>query len=75
VYSDPYFLNLHAMPRRPRLDLPNVTQHVVQRGNHRRPCFFTDVDYERHRSDLQKVYSDPCFCEAGGVEGDAGLSV
>ena len=32
------------MPRRPRLNLPGVPLHVVQRGNNRRPCFLTDSD-------------------------------
>ena len=43
------------MPRRPRIDLPHVTQHVVQRGNDRRPCFFTEADYERYRCDLREI--------------------
>lgn len=33
------------MPRRPRLDQPGLPQHVIQRGNNRGACFFTDVDY------------------------------
>jgi putative transposase len=32
------------MPRPPRLDLPGVTQHVIQRGNNRAQCFFGDAD-------------------------------
>jgi len=32
------------MPRPPRLDLPGVPQHVVQRGNNRTECFFGDTD-------------------------------
>jgi putative transposase len=32
------------MPRRRRLDLPNVPQHIVQRGNNRGACFFCDDD-------------------------------
>ena len=32
------------MPRPPRLDLPGVPQHVVQRGNNRAGCFFGDAD-------------------------------
>ena len=43
------------MPRRPRIDLPHITQHVVQRGNDRQPCFFTSSDYERYRSDLREI--------------------
>jgi putative transposase len=43
------------MPRQPRLDLAHVTQHVVQRGNDRQPCFFSEVDYERYRSELGEI--------------------
>ena len=32
------------MPRRRRLDLPGVPQHIVQRGNNRGACFFCDDD-------------------------------
>lgn len=35
------------MARRPRLDVPGVVQHVIQRGNDRQACFRTDAD--RHR--------------------------
>lgn len=30
------------MARHPRLDLPDVPQHIVQRGNNRGACFFDD---------------------------------
>ena len=33
------------MPRRPRLHLPGIPQHVIQRGNDRQPMFFSDDDY------------------------------
>lgn len=32
------------MPRRRRIDMPGIPQHVVQRGNNRGVCFFTDDD-------------------------------
>ena len=32
------------MPRAPRLELPGVPLHVVQRGNNRAACFFGEVD-------------------------------
>lgn len=32
------------MPRPPRLELPGVPQHVIQRGNNRAGCFFGDPD-------------------------------
>ena len=31
------------MARHPRLDLPGVPQHIVQRGNNRAACFFCDT--------------------------------
>lgn len=40
------------MARQLRLDLAGIAQHVVQRGNDRQPCFFTDADYGRYLSDL-----------------------
>lgn len=33
------------MPRKPRMYLAGVPCHVVQRGNNRAACFFTDADY------------------------------
>ncbi|MGA7296212.1 MAG: hypothetical protein WBW92_01710 [Rhodanobacteraceae bacterium] len=32
------------MARQPRLDLPGIPQHIVQRGNNRLPCFLDDID-------------------------------
>lgn len=32
------------MARQPRLNLPGIPQHIVQRGNNRLPCFLDDVD-------------------------------
>jgi putative transposase len=37
-----------AMARLPRIDLPGVPQHVVQRGNNRLPCFLDDGDRLRY---------------------------
>lgn len=34
-----------AMPRQPRLILPGVAVHAIQRGNNRIACFGTDGDY------------------------------
>lgn len=34
------------MPRKPRMYLPGVPAHVVQRGNNRDACFFQDEDYQ-----------------------------
>ena len=33
------------MPRKPRMYLPGVTCHVIQRGNNREACFFSQKDY------------------------------
>jgi len=33
------------MPRRPRMYLPGIPTHIVQRGNNREPCFFHSDDY------------------------------
>jgi len=30
------------MPRRPRITLPGVPLHLIQRGNNRQACFFGD---------------------------------
>jgi len=51
------------MPRPARLNLPNIPQHITQRGNNRQTCFFSDEDYRlylkllaagcyRHQCDL-----------------------
>src|SRR5687768_9600103 len=44
-----------TMPRRLRLDVPGIPQHVIQRGNDRQPCFFDDADYLRYRADLREL--------------------
>ena len=33
------------MPRHARFLIPGVATHVVQRGNNRSPCFYTEADY------------------------------
>lgn len=40
------------MPRKTRFNLPGVPQHVIQRGNNREPCFFSESDYRRYLDDL-----------------------
>lgn len=37
------------MPRRPRIHLPDVPIHLVQRGHNRDACFFTDEDFLAYR--------------------------
>ncbi|SIQ99675.1 putative transposase [Solilutibacter tolerans] len=41
--------DLVLMARLPRLDLPGIPQHIVQRGNNRLPCFLDDADRARYR--------------------------
>jgi putative transposase len=43
------------MPRPNRPDVPGVPQHVIQRGNDRQPCFFTESDNLRYHNDLREV--------------------
>jgi putative transposase len=45
------------MSRKPRFNLPGIPQHVVQRGNNRKPCFFADADYRRYLDDLTAAAS------------------
>ena len=33
------------MPRRPRLNVPGIPWHIIQRGNNRSACFYDDADY------------------------------
>ena len=33
------------MARKPRMYLPGIPSHVVQRGNDRNPCFFEEENY------------------------------
>jgi putative transposase len=37
------------MPRRPRIHLPDIPLHIVQRGHNRDACFFSDDDYHAYR--------------------------
>ena len=50
------------MPRRPRIILPNVPQHIIQRGNNRSVCFYADEDYVRYLEWL-KEYADKTDCQ------------
>ena len=43
------------MARHPRLDLPNVPQHIVQRGNNRGACFFDDRGRRRYLNLLEET--------------------
>lgn len=43
------------MPRRPRMYLPDVPAHIIQRGNNREPCFFEVDDYRFYLDSLGKA--------------------
>ncbi|WP_114239653.1 transposase [Dyella sp. C9] len=43
------------MARLPRFDLPNIPQHIVQRGNNRLPCFLDDADRHRYLQLLREA--------------------
>jgi putative transposase len=42
------------MPRKPRMYLSGVPAHVVQRGNNREACFFSDDDYQYYLEVLRQ---------------------
>lgn len=46
------------MPRRPRIRLAGLPQHVVQRGINREPCFFAEEDYHSYLHWLEKAAAD-----------------
>jgi putative transposase len=46
------------MPRRPRIKLAGLPQHIVQRGNNREPCFFAEEDYHSYLHWLQQAAAD-----------------
>ena len=47
--------NAVHMARQPRLDLPGIPQHIVQRGNNRLPCFLDDTDRACYRQLLREA--------------------
>lgn len=40
------------MPCRARLSLAGIPWHIIQHGNNRSVCFFSDEDYRRYLDDL-----------------------
>ncbi|WP_286272261.1 transposase [Thalassotalea hakodatensis] len=44
------------MARLPRIDLPNIPQHIIQRGNNRQACFYHEKDFKAYLNWL-KYYS------------------
>ncbi len=52
------------MPRRPRMYLPGIPAHIVQRGNNREPCFFQSDDYVYYLQCLKQAlirYRIQCY--------------
>lgn len=47
------------MARLPRIELPNVPQHIIQRGNNRQACFTTNKDFRAYIGWL-KEYAKKC---------------
>jgi putative transposase len=45
------------MPRKPRFNLPGIPQHIIQRGNNREPCFYSEKDYRQYLDDLKESAS------------------
>ena len=53
------------MARQPRVDLPGIPRHVVQRGNDRQACFAADADYLCNMQALREASSkDGCAVHA-----------
>lgn len=53
------------MPRLPRIDLPGVAQHIIQRGNDRQPCYFAETDYVRYLQELHEItHREDCAVHA-----------
>lgn len=53
------------MARLPRLDLPGIPQHIVQRGNNRLPCFLDDEDRGRYCQLLREaLHATGCHLHA-----------
>ena len=43
------------MARKPRFTIPGVSQHVIQRGHNREPCFYSKEDYIKYCYTLHEV--------------------
>jgi len=50
------------MPRRARVTLPNISHHIIQRGNNHQACFYTVEDYEFYLTWLSE-YARECECK------------
>ena len=53
------------MSRRPRITLPEVPLHLIQRGNNRQACFFADEDYSYYLEHLaEQALKQGCWVHA-----------
>jgi len=43
------------MPRKPHFTLPDIPQHVVQRGNNRGSCSLSEMDNQGYLEDLHLI--------------------
>ncbi len=50
------------MPRRPRVIIPGIPLHIIQRGNNRQACFLADEDYQSYLDWLTE-YSKVSGCD------------
>ncbi len=48
------------MARRPRLNIPGIPWHIIQRGNNRDACFYTEDDYRRYLDTLHEQATRVC---------------
>lgn len=51
------------MPRKPRVYVAGIASHIIQRGNDRQACFFTDEDYQFYLEclfDASRKYKVSC---------------
>ena len=46
------------MPRRPRIHLPDMPLHIVQRGHNRDACFFGVQDYLAYQHWLHEALTE-----------------
>jgi putative transposase len=56
------FHHHNPMARRPRLVLPAVPLHIIQRGNNRNPCFACETDYLVYLT-LARQYAAEAACQ------------
>ncbi len=46
------------MPRKPRMYLPEIPCHIIQRGNNRSACFYADKDYRFYLQCLKDAVAE-----------------